>query len=474
MLDVFRKWLGHDQVSDKTAETTQSFDRLQAVAPLKGEAPAIPISSDNPAARTAQAFISREVLLDRQERITGYRFSLPESIQSRLAGKLDRVQKVHDDALLHHFASLDIGSLLGQRLAVVGMAPASLGNPLVQKLPEGGILMLTPTDQTFVSGNLNTQLEELRSCGYSHGWLVRQAQLVAHPELLALAANADYAQIEVKAFDGMDIKNVLKALRAARAPGLPPLRLIASELDTFDEFHLCFQGGFDIFQGRFVNSRENWHPPKSDINRALVMEILKLVRSGADYSLIAEQLKREPVLAFKLLRYINSAAMGLQTRVDTMSKALLLLGHEKFYRWLSLLLFDIKTPGYRERLLTEQALTRGRCLETLAGQGRLPKEKDHLFLLGMFSLLDVLMGLSVEEMLKQAKLPEPVQAALLRQPGPYLDALQLAIAAEGHDQAELKRCAELCGITPANLSYGAIEGLAWASAITALGEASAA
>jgi c-di-GMP phosphodiesterase len=251
---------------------------------------------------------------------------------------------------------------------------------------------------------------------------------------------------------------------------LPPLRLIASELDSFDEFHLCFQGGFDFFHGRFVTSRDHWHPPKSDINRLHVIELLNLVRSGAEFDAIAEKLKLEPVLSYKLLRYINSPAMGLQGRVETMKKALLVLGREKFYRWLSLLLFDIKKPGYRERVLTEQALARGRCLENLSGIGKVPPNQDQLFLLGLFSLLDVLMGQPMSHMLRQAKLPEAVHAALLEEPGPYRDALELAIALEGLDRDELKRCAAASEVEPHQLARSQIDALVWAAQINALAE----
>ena len=76
-----------------------------------------------------------------------------------------------------------------------------------------------------------------------------------------------------------------------------------------------------------------------------------------------------------------------------MDKALLILGRERCFRWLSLLLFDIKQSNFRERLLTEQALTRAFFLESLAGLGKVPKDKDALFILGLFSMLDLLMGM---------------------------------------------------------------------------------
>jgi EAL and modified HD-GYP domain-containing signal transduction protein len=175
------------------------------------------------------------------------------------------------------------------------------------------------------------------------------------------------------------------------------------------------------------------------------------------------------VLAFKLLRYVNSAAMGLRSPVVSMDKALILLGREKIYRWLSLLLFDFKAPGHEERVLTEQALSRAHFLENLAGRGSMPAQTDALFILGLFSLLDQLMGQTMAELLVQAKLPKAVHDALVGQQGPYRNALLLAIAAEGQSPTDLEQQAALCGLDALQVSQCVVKSLAWAHQISLLG-----
>lgn len=447
-----------------------------ASAPASGAAVAKPAkrggqsgAGDAVPAPAVHSFVCREPILDRNERIAGYEFILSEKIQSRLQGELELVQKIYDDALLRNLASLDSETLLGSRLAFVQLSPASLGNPLIQHLPaKNTVLLLTPSRNTLEPELVGSRLQTLRAEGYAHGVLLRKAQLDDNPPLLQLAACADFVQIEANGFDGMEIKLLIKSLQAARPAVLPRLRLVASELDAFDDFHLCFQGGFDYFFGRFVTSRENWHPPKSDINRLRVIELLNLLRSGAEFDLIAKQLKLDPILTFKLLRYLNSPLMGLQSAVTTMDKALMVLGREKFYRWLSLLLFDIRTPGYRERVLTEQALARAHFLEGLAAQGNLPANREQLFTLGLFSLLDLLMGQPMSEILAQARVAEAVRDALLDHPGPFRDALLLAIAAEGPSPETLEQRAAVCGVDALQVSLSAIESLAWAHEISSL------
>jgi EAL and modified HD-GYP domain-containing signal transduction protein len=169
-----------------------------------------------------------------------------------------------------------------------------------------------------------------------------------------------------------------------------------------------------------------------------------------------------------LLRYINSPLMGLMSPVTGLDKALILLGREKFYRWLSLMLVDIKSTGYKERVLTEQALSRAAFLEGLAGQGTVPAQADWLFMLGLFSNLDLLMAQPMADLLLQAKLPADVHDALLGEAGPFGDALQLAITAEGQSPSELQRHAALCGLHALPVSQCAMQSLAWAHEITSL------
>lgn len=460
------------------------FNRLLgrgAPAPAAGKAKALPTGSpdtkrsgatDEPresAAAGAPSFVCREPVLGRKERISGYQFSLPEEIEQRLPGDFKFLPKIYDDAILRNLGSLGDDPLLGSRLAFVRLSPDSLSNPRIHRLPkENTVLMLAPVHPTVDVESIRRQLDVLRQGGFATGWLVRQSQMAEFPQLLELIAGADYVQLDAAGFNGMDVKLLLKSLAAARPGEQSRVRLIAGGLNAYDEFHLYFKAGFDYFLGPFVTRRENWHPPGSSINRLRLIKLLNLLRSDTELALIAQELKLDPVLAFKLLRYINSPAMGLSSPVSGLDKALILLGREKFYRWLSLLLFDFKTPGYKERVLTEQALSRACFLEGLAAQGRLPAQADPLFMLGLFSLLDLLMNQTMADLLLQVQLPEAVRDALLGQPGLWRDALLLAIAAEGQSPQELEQHAARCGLEPTQVSRCALQSLAWAHEIASL------
>jgi EAL and modified HD-GYP domain-containing signal transduction protein len=451
---------------------------LNALRKLFAEKPADPPPAATEAAPQAPAatavrshsFVCRLPLIDGEERIAGYQFGLPERLQARLQGGagFEVQRRAYDDALLHNLAALGAEGLLGSRLAFVRLATsASLDNPLIGRLPAANtVLMLPPPAMAAEVQAMGHRLGELHRHQLAHGWLFERS-----PEesmLPALAATADYAELAAGRFDGLEINTLLRGLAAAKPAGQAPMRFIAAGLASYDEYHLCAKGGFSYFAGPFVSNRDDWHPPKSDINRFHVIDLLNQVRAGAEFGVIARHLQQDPVLSFRMLRYLNSPAIGLLTPVNTLEKALIVLGRERFARWLSLFLFDIKSPGYRERLLTEQALARARFLESLAGHGRLPAQPHSLFMLGLFSLLDLLMGQSMPDLLRQARLPEPIQAALLGEAGACRDALDLAMATEGSAADAIETAAGRCGLDALEVSCTSIRALKWAHEVASL------
>ncbi|MBZ0125283.1 MAG: HDOD domain-containing protein [Rhodocyclaceae bacterium] len=462
MLGKLRKLFGGASPPAAPAEAPSDFERLNQVAPLKAKAP----SSDG----DRRSFVCREAILDRQEKIAGYEFSLTERLQSRLSQKSQLLHRVYDDALLRNLVQHDLQNLLGNRIAFVHLSPASLLNPLIDGLsPANTVLVLDSGDTPELPTELAGVLARQRQRGLRIGWLLRspQATIPLH------VADADMFQIDALAFDGLQIRSVMRDLSGMRTAGLPKAAFIARNLLTFDDFNLCFNGGFDYFQGPFVTSRENWRAPKSDVDRLHFITLLNLVRQGAEYDVIADHMRQEPVMTFKLLRYLNSPLLGLQQKITSVSQALLIIGRDKFYRWLSLLLFSVRDQGYRERILAEQALTRGRFLESLAGQGGIPPVANDLFLLGLFSLLDVLLGLPLAEIVARVQLPEPVRDALLGQASAWRDALDLAMAYESGDEARLGEAAARCGVDAGRVTGAALEALGWTREITSMQESEA-
>ena len=439
----------------KGAAAGDDFSRLNQHIPL--------VDSDD----KQHIIVRRETILDLSEKIAGYEFSLMTTLQTRLHQRRGMARRAYDAALVTRLSLYGVNSLLGHRLAFVNLSNESLDSELLDSLPPLNTVLMfdpPPLDSNWVG--VMTRFGELQRRGFACGLRVADAA-VAHCPLIG---NLDFIQIDITAFDGLDLRALVRDLRARDQPGRTPARLVARGVPSHDDFMFCKSSHFDLFQGPFVSSRESLKPAAGGVNRMAIFPILNMIRSDASFGAIADELKNEPILTYKLLRYLNSPAVGLRRSIDNLTDALVLVGRETFARWVSLLLFDFTAPGYQERALTECALARALTLELLSGKGRVPAAPDHLFLIGLFSLLDVVVGLPLPELLKKVTLPQAARDALLGVPGPYADALSLVCLGEADsatEPAQMALALERCGLRDEDFSPIAAAALVWAHHVIA-------
>ncbi|MES2758986.1 MAG: HDOD domain-containing protein [Pseudomonadota bacterium] len=179
-------------------------------------------------------------------------------------------------------------------------------------------------------------------------------------------------------------------------------------------------------------------PPKATgaqaASRAFALQMVQLVAADADTHEIEALLRRDPTLSYNLLRLVNSLGMGSGRRITSFSQALLILGRQQLRRWLNLMLFAARQNDVRSAMLLARVAMRSRALELLAKSRGLDKNtQEQGFMTGMFSLLGVLFGMPLTEVLAPLALGEAVHAALLRREGDLGALLMLFETAERGD-----------------------------------------
>lgn len=454
MLPFLRKIFGGPP---RPLPVDDAFARLNEVAPLRST------ELEN---RNERSFVCREPILNRAERIAGYEFFLHQGLQDRLSGKDTALRRAYDDALIRNLVTVQIGALLGFRLAFVGISSLSFDNPQLARLPcENTLLMIDARNEGVVDfAGLHQRVESARQRGFRIGY--HQPAGKPDKEIIALC---DVVQISTPSFSGLEIAEWVRQVRRFDTPG--PLLLIAADIESADDLHVCFQAGFDYFHGPFVSCRDNWHPPRGTIDRSHIMRVLSQLRRGDENGLLAESVRQDAVITYKLLRYINSPANGLSKEITTIDQALLLLGRERFYRWLSLLLFDVQNAGYIERLLTEQALVRASFMERMGLRlGQKDLLPDQLFLTGLFSLLDKLLNRQMPEILSSVAMPPAVCDALLDGSGPLAPLLNLSIASENGQAEDLAHWAKACRVDVDSVNQESMAALLWAAEISRIND----
>lgn len=203
-------------------------------------------------------------------------------------------------------------------------------------------------------------------------------------------------------------------------------------------------------------------------SRTRALQLVQLVSTDADTRDIEAVLRQDATLSYHLLRLVNSLAMGGEREVTSFAQAILILGRQQLRRWLNLMLFAARDDDPRSAMLMAHVATRARMLELLAqacGHDKLVQEQA--FMVGMFSLLGVLFGLPLADVLQPLPLGEAVHAALLRQEGELGRLLMAVQQAEAGDHAALGASLAALELDAATFNALQVSALRWMLDLTA-------
>ena len=188
------------------------------------------------------------------------------------------------------------------------------------------------------------------------------------------------------------------------------------------------------------------------------------MRQEASLDAIDDLLRHQPTLSFQLLRFINSASFGFHGEVTSFRHAVALMGMQRLFKW-SALLLTTSAHDATPSAASVTAIVRGRLMELLSS--RLPPavEPDDAFVVGVFSLLDVLLGVPLERALVELQLPTSVSDALLTHSGPLAPLLKVVQACERPQDPLLGGLLTELGLSSRQLNTAHLQALAWAKAL---------
>jgi EAL and modified HD-GYP domain-containing signal transduction protein len=233
-----------------------------------------------------------------------------------------------------------------------------------------------------------------------------------------------------------------RALMVDAAHSLPPMVALiaqpgphlATNMPSEARIAVCAQAGFSWFMGDFACHPDNDNAGDGT-SRKRLLALLDLLARDADTRELEVLLKQDPSLSFHLLKLVNSAAFALSSPVHSFSQAINVLGRRQLQRWLQLLLYARQQDDGLPNPLLPLAAVRAAQMEALVqAQGGDRDQQDMAFVAGVFSLLDVLLGMAMTEIVAALSLDLDVVMALLDRAGPLGELLKLV---EGHDRAAL-------------------------------------
>ena len=240
----------------------------------------------------------------------------------------------------------------------------------------------------------------------------------------------------------------------------PNIQLVVEKIETPEEFEAALSAGAKLFQGYWFSRPILVKGQTIRPAQAAIIHLINLVRNQASTAEIEEVFKHDPTLSFNLLRFINSAGFGLSCEITSFRHAVMLLGLKKLFRWAALLLTTSGAAGATPAV-GYAAVVRGRLMELLAAELLSPEECDNAFVVGIFSLLDTMLGMPMRQALESISLPQSVTDALLRGTGVLAPFLQLTLACENADDTQFAENTIALHLTGDQVNWAHLQALAW-------------
>jgi EAL and modified HD-GYP domain-containing signal transduction protein len=395
-----------------------------------------------------ETFLARQPIVDAEHRLFGHELLFRQSMactSARITSPLQAGVEVINNTLC-----LGTAWLLQGRLAFINLDEATLMSDFVRLLPPQHVVYEI-LETVPVTPVLIARIHELRQLGYRFAL----DDFVALDEYRPLLPMVDFVKLDVLEQHPEKTVEIIALLQRSFKG-----RFIAEKVETREMFELCRSCGIQYFQGYYFARPENLAHRAIQPGQMSVLDLMNQVRACEDLADIEEPLRRNAALTLRLLHYANSAASGLRKQVHTVRQALTLIGLQTLYRWLALLLVTAN-PTPTNALLARTAVTRGRLCELL-GRPRLSRQaQDELFITGLFSLSEPLLGIPLDHLLEKLPMPEPVVEALVHRTGPYAPFLKLAEASERSDFGQIARYAGDIDSTPEEVNVAELQALAW-------------
>ena len=250
----------------------------------------------------------------------------------------------------------------------------------------------------------------------AQGFQLAMDDYAFQPQLGPILPLVKYIKVEIRP-DGMP--ELVRRMPELRATGA---KLLAEKVETAEQFQQLKDLGFHYFQGYFFARPNLIQSDRVGENSAMVMQLLaRLNDPDVMMREIVTLVSQDPGLSFKVLRWVNSAAIGLRSKVESIQRAVVLMGLERIRAWTTLFV----NVGLLRANLCERL-----CRLCRAGAA------DTAYTVGLLSVLDAMMSRPMDDLVRELPLSDEIKRAIALREGIYGRLLEHACRIERNEWPE--------------------------------------
>ncbi|MDX1572495.1 MAG: HDOD domain-containing protein [Methylophaga sp.] len=368
-------------------------------------------------AEVPRVIIGRQPIYDRAMNVYAYELLFRAGTSNNIAEVTSENADFATSRVINHaFMELGASRVIGEHIGFINLTRSFLLSddpiPFTQEKIVLEILEDIEIDQPLLDA-----IQKLVAQGYT----LALDDFVYNEQLAPLVKMAKIIKVDILDVDADVLINHVQELKKYS------VRLLAEKIETREQFILCKELGFELFQGFYFcrpTIIEDKPFPENHIKLFKIIE--RLQDPNVEFNEIEQLIVQEVALSYKLLRLLNSAAMGLRHKVDSIQKGLVILGLKAIRTWTTMI--ALNSIGSVNPELMTNALVRAKMCESLAPNYGFSEQTG--FLTGLFSNLDAMIGIPMDHLMTSMPLSGEIKLALTEQGGPLGQMLERVVAYE--------------------------------------------
>jgi c-di-GMP-related signal transduction protein len=402
-----------------------------------------------------RVFLGRQPILDRDRNVAGYEL-LFRSSRANFCDTADDVMAT-SQVIVNAVLGVGLDRLLGGKPAFINFdRTLLLGDWTTLLPPEKSVVEILETvtpDQEVLAA-----CRRLRQQGYA----LALDDCLDDERTAAFAPHVDILKVDFLQTSPADQEKLARCYRKLK------IRMVAEKVETEADFQRALQLGYNYFQGYFFARPTVLQAARVPASQMSGLRLMKQIqREELDFPAIEELIRRDVSFSHSLLTYLNSAAFHWAARVESVRHGLSLLGSIEIRKWVWMACLS-NLGESRPSALMAQVLMRGRFCEVISSSAKLSLGGSDPFLVGMFSLLDAILGRPLQGILDDLNISRNIRNALLGTAGDA-DLLSLFLrivkSYEVGDWRQVEAALQVIGMSPDDLLTCYMDSVSWVDTV---------
>ena len=397
------------------------------------------------------AYVARQPIFNRKRQTLGYELLFRDGESNAYPAHIDSNRATYR-LIVENFLSVGTNPLIASSRCFINFPQQSLLRRLPRSLPKNKIVVevletCQPTDEL---------LEAIREL-YREGYLIALDDFTLTDEWRRFLPYVHIVKLDIMAMGLEKACELVKQHTKKRTK----YHFLAERVETEAEFEATKEAGFKFFQGYFFSKPEVMQTKYVSPEQVLALKLFREVCvPDPDFGRIENIITQDVTLSYKLLRFVNTQSTTLEVTITSFRQALIYLGQEKLKMFVSLVVASYISSS-KPRELYNLSLQRAQFCEAMSRYHPFAHLNEQGFMIGLLSILDAMLDLSVESLVGQLPLSPSVQQALLHRQGEYGALLAIEECYERADWAGVEQFSQQLGLSVDDVKSELGEAVRW-------------